>query len=460
MPAERPLTGVGRRVLAALLGTAVLGGAVLVGATTPATADDTVPSPAPAPGRPWFGPGLDWERDLPDDYAERLGETPSLYAQRVRYPLTEDDRGYLAGFAELAAAQGAVAVLTLEPQVALTSLTARDAEVLAHELADLHHHYDTHFLVRFAPEMNGSWVIWGQRPDRYVAAFRTVADAVHDATGTGRAGTGRAGHAEMVWAPAYGAGYPFGRSYGAVDAAGQRLARVLDTDGDGTIDDGDDPYSPYFPGDRYVDWVGLSLYHYGDRQDFGRNAAPAAGELEARLDDRFGYAVRQPRRSFHDRYASSRRPMLVETSALYNTAYDRGDSERRLKQAWWRQVLATTADHPAIGAISWLELTRPEAEIDDQVADWRATHTPGLARALRADLAASDVVLGPVTRVLGAADQSSTPAAAGADGSGPDGAESAGAAGSTADWVPVTLALLAVGYGVYRLVTRRGSPEA
>ena len=463
MPPERRLTGVGRRALAALLGTVVLGGAVVTGSPAPSNAEDTAPSPAP--GRPWFGPGLDWEEDLPDAYAERLGETPSLYAQRVRYPLTQDDRGYLAGFAEQAATQGAVAVLTLEPQVSLTSLTPRDAEVLAEELADLHHHFDTHFLVRFAPEMNGSWVIWGQQPDRYVAAFRTVADAVHGAadsgagsgSGSGTTGTGRAGHAEMVWAPAYGAGYPFGRSYGAVDAAGQRIGQVLDTDGNGTVDDGDDPYAPYFPGDRYVDWVGLSLYHYGDRQDFGNNAAPAAGEFEARLDDRFGYGVQQQRRSFHDRYATRTRPMLVETSALFNTAYDRGDSERRLKQAWWRQVLAGAADHPAIGAISWLELARPEAEIDDEVADWRATHTPGLARALRADLDASDVALGPVTRVVdpGRGPPTDPPPPRPEPMTLPP--TTGTRPGPRRDWVPVGLALLAVGYLVYRLITRRRS---
>ena len=396
---------------------------------------------APTPGRPWFGPGLDWERDLPADYAERLGETPSLYAQRVRYPLTDDDRGYLAGFAELTATQGAVPVLTLEPQLALTELTEEDADLLAGELADLHERFDSHFLVRFAPEMNGSWTIWGQQPDRYVAAFRTVADAVHEAAG---------GHAEMVWSPAYGAGYPFGRSYGAVDAAGRRITEVLDTDGDGTVDDGDDPYAPYFPGEAHVDWVGLSLYHYGDRQDFGNNAPPARGELEARLDDRFGYGVRQQRRSFYDRYASRARPMLVETSALWNTANERGRSERTLKRSWWRQVLDSTTTHPAIGAISWLELTRPEAEIDDEVADWRATHTTGLAGALRADLRASDVRLGPVTEVVRPADEAVRDAQ-----SGESSADGGGVTGMLPAWVPVGLAVLVAGGLVLRLARRR-----
>jgi hypothetical protein len=348
--------------------------------------------PAPAPGEPWFGPVLDWTRDLPASYADRLGDAPSLYGQSVRYPLTDDDRTYLAEFAEQAATQGAVAVLSLETQVALGDLTNNDAHVLATELAELHDRLDTHFLVRFAPEMNGSWVTWGQQPRAYVDAFRTVAAAVHDSPA--------ADDAEMVWAPAYGAGYPFGGSFGAVEPAGRRIAAALDTDGDGTVDDGDDPYGPYFPGAEHVDWVGLSLYHFGRSQRFGDNAVPAPGALEARLRERFGYGVRAARLSFYQRWARPDRPLLLETGALFDTTNDAGASEEKLKQAWWEQVLAAADERPAIGAISWLEVAREEAEIDGAPADWRATHTPALADALHEDLGASPARLGPVTRVV------------------------------------------------------------
>jgi hypothetical protein len=368
--------------------------------------------PAPAPGEPWFGPVLDWTRDLPASYADRLGDTPSLYGQSVRYPLTDDDRTYLAEFAEQAATQGAVAALSLEPQVALGDLTNDDAHALATELAELHDRLDTHFLVRFAPEMNGSWVTWGQQPRAYVDAFRTVAAAVHDSPA--------ADDAEMVWAPAYGAGYPFGGSFGAVEPAGRRVAAALDTDGDGTVDDGDDPYGPYFPGAEHVDWVGLSLYHFGRSQEFGDNAVPAPGELEERLRERFGYGVQAARLSFYQRWARPDRPLLLETGALFDTTNDAGASEEKLKQAWWEQALAAAAERPAIGAISWLEVAREEAEIDGDVADWRTTHTPALARALREDLAASTVRTGPVTEVVrpfdeAVKDESDEPGAAASD---------------------------------------------
>ncbi|RKO91033.1 hypothetical protein BDK51DRAFT_9156, partial [Blyttiomyces helicus] len=33
---------------------------------------------------------------------------------------------------------------------------------------------------------------------------------------------------------------------------------LFDTNNDGVLDQNDDPYAPYYAGDEYVDWVGLS----------------------------------------------------------------------------------------------------------------------------------------------------------------------------------------------------------
>ena len=40
--------------------------------------------------------------------------------------------------------------------------------------------------------------------------------------------------------------------------------KLLDTNGDGTINNYDDMYTPYYPGDDVVDWVGLSVFHFGN----------------------------------------------------------------------------------------------------------------------------------------------------------------------------------------------------
>jgi hypothetical protein len=239
--------------------------------------------------------------------------------------------------------------------------------------------------------MNGSWRPWGQQPTAYVAAFRTVAAAVHAGAPT----------ASMVWSPVYGSGYPFRRGNGAdseIDLSGKRQLAPLDTNRDGRLDEGDDPYGPYYPGDRAVDWVGLFLYRLGQSQGVHRNVLPPPDEVRSRLAERWGYPAPGGGRSFYDRFAGATHPLLLETGALYNPSLP-GARDLRLKQRWWRELFAALPSHPAIGAISWLELQRREPEVADEPVDWRVSAPAAVARAFRADLTASPVALGPVTPV-------------------------------------------------------------
>ncbi len=357
---------------------------------TPAVAADGVP--LPEPGHPWFGPGLDWDVDSPDAYAERLGETPSLYTHRVGYPLSADDESAVVLGAQAAADQGAALVLDLQPVVPLEELVTADAVVLA-SLVTAVGEDGAYLLLRFAPEMNGSWPTWGQQPVAYVEAFRTIADSVHAATD----------RAAMVWSPVYGSGYPFREAYGDLEPVEPEEIEALDTTGDGVVSLGDDPYGPYFPGDDVVDWVGLTLYRFGpeaggrtDPQP-ERNTRPRSGEYAERLAETFGYDYGAGRRSFYERFAKpSQRPVLVETGALHHTD-EEGATPYRLKRPWWRQVFKSLDDHPLIAGVSWLEQVRTEEEVGDDVGDWRATATPRLSRALREDLVEFGLDLGPLS---------------------------------------------------------------
>lgn len=439
----RAATRLGRLVLVTLA-------SVLAVLLLPAVASADTDVPTPERGTAWFGPGLDWTDDSASAYAERLGTTPSLYSQRVNYPLTDDDTTYLQQFAGQAATQGAVAVVTLEPTVPLTELTQADAEELGARLDELHQELDQVLLVRFAPEMNGTWYGWAQQPTQYVEAFRTVADAVHAATP----------YAAMVWSPVYGAGYPFGAAYGDVDPDREGDVEALDTDGNGILDGGDDPYGPYWPGRDAVDWVGLTLYHFGvdrGRQDndldpseggatgddelsegFEPDVAPEPGDFEARLDETYGYGDQGAgRKSFYDRYAERLDlPFLAETGALWRPDGE-GDPELRIKRGWWRQVFASLQDYPLVAGVSWLEQRRPEAEVQGDIVDWRATRTDELSEALREDLGAIDGT-GPVTRVL---DQEAANEAT-AQGRVPDEDD----AGSEMGWIVFCAALLGIAW--------------
>lgn len=71
--------------------------------------------------------------------------------------------------------------------------------------------------LRFGGEMNGNWVPWGLQPELYIKKFRLVHDIMAE----------EAPNVAMVWAPNF---YPW------------------------------DNMAQFYPGDAYVDWVGVSCY--------------------------------------------------------------------------------------------------------------------------------------------------------------------------------------------------------
>ncbi|MBF4583839.1 OpgC domain-containing protein [Curtobacterium sp. VKM Ac-2865] len=380
--------------LVRLIALLVTAGTLLLGGVAPAQAA-TGPITPPS-GKAWFGPDLDWGADAPDGYEGRLGATPSTYGVEIQYPLDRSAERLLLRSTRAAAAQGATLVVGLEPGVALGSLTTADANGTNALFERIHRQYGTQLLVRFAPQMNGTWVRWGQQPTHYVRAFQALADAVH--TGSS--------DAAMVWSPSYGAGYPFGESAGRLRDLSATDVRRLDTNGDGALTAADDPYGPYWPGDASVDWVGLSMFSFGKgaaTQAAGRdvplrtNEVPAADEVEARFDERWGYDQQQPQ-TFSERFAVGHdRPMLLDTGALYDHSL-RGADELAVKQGWWNQVFTAVQDRPYVRGVTFVETNRREPEAGNRLADWRDTADRGVAASFRRDLLATDrFVTGPVT---------------------------------------------------------------
>jgi hypothetical protein len=97
-------------------------------------------------------------------------------------------------------------------------------------------------LVRFAHEMNGSWYPWGRRhgntPQLYVAAWRHVV-SVFRAAG--------AVNVQWVWAP------------NVNEQAGPSIS--LPVVGGGPTHPF--PFAHYYPGNSWVDWVGLDGFNWG-----------------------------------------------------------------------------------------------------------------------------------------------------------------------------------------------------
>ena len=361
-------------------------GAVVLTGCAPASGDELVrstctPTPAadlvPADGV-YVGVNVDWAQQTLAEYGASLGERPAVAVSFVSFPLTDDDRDNLDAAVEQVADDAGMLLLTLEPQQGLAAVTGAVATDLAGRL-DRYNRSGVPVIVRFAHEMNGSWYAWGQEPSAYVTAFRTVATAVHaDAPGSA-----------MMWAPNYGGGYPFtGGAHEA--AAGSAQAGLLDTDRDGVVTSADDPYAPYWPGDDAVDWVGMSLYHWGHAYPWGENEVPEEGTFAARLRGEyvgFGGDERDVP-DFYGIYGEQHdKPVAIpETAALYTPGAG-GASELAVKQAWWRQVLAADLhrDLPRLAMVNWFEWDKHETEVGGRI-DWTVTSDDAVLAAYRADL--------------------------------------------------------------------------
>jgi hypothetical protein len=355
-------------------------------AVTEAPTPSLRPAPSAAPGLArlepgdgtYFGMNLDWANDSVAAASERLGVTPAVWVQFVRFPLDDADTANLDAFIEQVEGVGGIGLITLEPHDGLASVTPEAADKLAGLLADYWTGSGVPTLVRFAHEMNGSWYPWAQQPAGYVTAFETVAAAVHE----------NAPASAMIWAPNEGGGYPFtGGQYAA--RAGTDEFAALDTNEDGKLDGQDDPYAPYYPGDEAVDWVGMSLYHWGNSYPWGENELPPSGKFAALLTGEpiVEHAESGSVPDFYTTYADGHdKPLaIIETAALYDPAASPGPTEAELKTAWFTQVFSaeTREAFPRIRMINWFEWRKEEAEVG-RVIDWRLSADADLARSLLA----------------------------------------------------------------------------
>lgn len=255
-------------------------------------------------------------------------------------------------------------------------------------------------ILRLLPEFNGGWFRHGKQPLSIKRAFALAADA-RDENST----------MKILWAPNYGGGYPFyGSDIDGSDADPTELAQ-LDTDGDGALTARDDPYQPYWPvdGDKTVDLVGLSLYHYGTSYPWSKpHRLPSGGlapwlgveaephALQDRLFGRYhgmlGDESHVP--NFFQAYVLDRQKpfVLAETAAFWvapepspgggirglnlnGASANVTAAEIRIKSSWWKQVFNRTfceAFPGSVAVLAWFDVSKAEAEAGGRVVDWRA----------------------------------------------------------------------------------------
>lgn len=324
-----------------------------------------------------FGINADLDAKPLSRYAADLGHKPAVAVTYVDFPYGAEERDRLNDTAAKVRADGHILLLTLEPKQGLEAVTPEAAAALARDVAAINAG-GVPVIIRFGHEMNGFWFPWAQQPLAYTAAFTRVADAVH----AGAPGTA------MMWAPSYAGGYAYpGRQYEA--QAGTPEFGALDTNGDGRLNTADDPYAPYYPGDAAVDWVGLSLFHWGSVYPWGENEVPEANKFAAQLTGTYNGANGDESflPDFYAEYATDRnKPFAIPgTAALYNPAAG-GAAEADIKRAWWEQVFSpqTRDRFPQLKMLNWFDWDTEETEVNGRI-DWTVTSTP----AIRDDFAAA-----------------------------------------------------------------------
>ena len=260
-------------------------------------------------------------------------------------------------------------LLTLEPTEGLATVTDEAIDDLVSTLRDANGS-GVPVVVRFAHEMNGSWYAWGQHP-AYVS--RSAGWPTPSTGAPGRAWSGRPAMAAATPSSAANTRPPPGPTPARSTRTMTASSRA------------DDPYAPYLAGDEAVDWVGMSLYHWGTAYPWGRERG--AGRRQVRRPAARAVPPRRRRRA--------RRPRLLRRVRLDPPQTGRHHRDRRPRRPGprWRQgdgrqagVVAPglrprLADAlPRLKMVSWFEWAKYEPEVKGKV-DWAVTReTPAAQR--------------------------------------------------------------------------------
>jgi hypothetical protein len=217
---------------------------------------------------------------------------------------------------------GIKTMVTWEPKLKngsdpLTAILSGSQDAIINDFAIKSKAYGKPFFLRFGHEMNGNWYDWsgaltGNNPARYVSAWRYVWNKFQAAGAT---------NAIWVWCP--NADSVPAESWNAIDN--------------------------YYPGDAYVDWVGVDFYglKWGDNP-------PAAA-----LDRVYGT------------YGATKPIMVGETAAADCSNYAAGTT--MTKAQWTTALFAAMAARPNVRAFFWFN------QNNGGEADWRITSCPSPA---------------------------------------------------------------------------------
>jgi len=219
---------------------------------------------------PPFGAIVGGTIDLDDAIWNDVSRTPDVYGKGYGMVLVYARWGERIPIISTASAKKAGAALQVgwEPTGGLDQV--KD-DTYVREFARSLKAYGLPVFLRYASEMNGAWTDWYSDPAKYKEKFALIARIMRE----------EAPNVAMVWSPNF---------------------------------IGDQPWADYYPGDEYVDWVGINLYH----------EAYFAGKPDSRqmLNDIYYAGRSNPMDKFKEIYAAfaKRKPIMVsETGVAWAT---------------------------------------------------------------------------------------------------------------------------------------------
>ncbi|KNC97234.1 uncharacterized protein SPPG_07621 [Spizellomyces punctatus DAOM BR117] len=358
-------------------------------------ASSVVRSQAPLePDRVMLGAWLDTlpGRDTPKQFGERLGHNAALIHMAEDLPLKTPHLPPVRLLDD--ANTNAILYLSVYPTVIPEQLKDGDIDAFVAQIATFARSGRGVF-IRLAPEMNGSWQPYAQRPIAYAAMWKRIVTAI-------RANSDTTGRVAFIWAPNMQLGYPYeGGVYSMNATVSAAETQALDTNKNGRLDTLDDPYTPYYPGNEYVDWVGLSTYWFGADYPYLTNDVPPSGSIlklihgtgPGAMDFYQLFAERNQKPFFITESGAAFHQYRIQSPAnpVNTGAVAPGPGALAIKQAWWRQYLTNTTfldAHPRLKAICLFEYQKPE---EITFRDFQITNDSSILAAFKADFEKPEV---------------------------------------------------------------------
>ncbi|WP_259619549.1 stalk domain-containing protein [Paenibacillus doosanensis] len=229
---------------------------------------------APADGKlakfePEYGMYIGMYSEQDPQMQNHFTKSESIYGKKHALYLAYSQVGkpFPAQYAARAKEAGAALQIAWEPSAGLDSVQDND---YLRQWAKAAKASGIPIFLRYASEMNGDWVVWHGDPQKYIEKFRLVHDVM----------AAEAPNVAMVWSP------------------GDVPAYSMDV---------------YYPGDDYVDWVGVSMY-----TEPYENGDPQQANMQATSPiERLDYLYKT---------YSDRKPLMISETAVSHYAYIPGES--------------------------------------------------------------------------------------------------------------------------------------